>query len=75
MVSISEKDSNWLKGHFTTESYGKSMRGNVIHDYLYAEKILRGYDKIKRRGCGCEYGGVQRAVNKLYTEWLEKKTL
>lgn len=74
MVRISEKDSNWLKGHFTTESYGKVMRGNVIHDYLQAEKILMGYDKIKRRGCGCQYGGVQRAVNKSYNEWLKKQT-
>lgn len=73
MVQISERDSNWLKGHFTKESYEKVMRGTVIHDYLYAEKILKGYDKIKRRGCGCEYGGVQRSVNKLYEEWLEKE--
>ena len=50
------------------------MRGNVIHDYLSAEKILNGYDKIKRRGCGCEYGGMARAVDKLYKEWLEKET-
>ncbi len=72
MVRISEKDSNWLKGHFTKESYGKVPRGNVIYDYLYAEKILKGYDKIKKRGCGCEYGGMARAVDKLFQTWLEK---
>ena len=73
MVRISEKDSNWLKGHFTKESYGKVPRGNVIHDYLYAEKILNGYDKIRKRSCGCEYSGMARAVDKLYKEWLDKE--
>ena len=71
MVSISEKDSNWLKGHFTTESYGKVMRGNVIHDYLNAERILKGYDKIQRRSCGCEYGSLKRMVDKLYKEFID----
>ena len=50
------------------------MRGDVIHDYLYAEKVLKGADKIQRRGCGCEYGSVARAVNKSYEEWLENET-
>ena len=49
------------------------MRGDVIHDYLYAEKIFKGYEKIHRRGCGCEYGGVARAVDKLYEEWVNKE--
>ena len=73
MVRISEKDSNWLKGHFTKESYKKVLRGNVISDYLQAEKILNGYDKIKRRSCGCHYQGMARAVDKSYKEWLEKE--
>jgi len=71
MVQISDKDKNWLLDHFTKESYGKTMRGNVISDYLYAEKILKGYDKIHRRGCGCEYGSVQRGVDKLYKQFLD----
>ncbi len=74
MVRISERDSNWLTDHFAKESYGKVPRGTVIHDYLNAERILNGYDKIKKRGCGCEYGGMARAVDKLYKEWLDKKT-
>ena len=73
MVRISEKDSIWLKEHFAKESYKKVLRGNVISDYLSAEKILNGYDKIKRRSCGCQYGGMARAVDKLYKEWLEKE--
>ena len=71
MVRISDKDKNWLLGHFTNESYGKTLRGNVIYDYLYAEKVLKGYEKVKRRGCGCEYGGVKRQVDKLYKEFLD----
>ncbi len=71
MVRISEKDSNWLKTTFTNESYNKVMRGNVVYDYLYAEKILKGYDKIQRRGCGCEFGSLKRMVDKLYKEFLD----
>ena len=70
---MNERDKDWLLGHFKNKAYKKVMRGNVIHDYLYAEKVLKGADKIHRRGCGCEYGGVARKVNKLYEEWLEKK--
>lgn len=67
---MSERDKDWLLTHFKTKAYKKVMRGDVIHDYLYAEKVLKGYDKINRRSCGCEYGGVARAVDKLYEEWL-----
>ena len=71
MVRISERDSNWLKTTFTKQSYGKVMRGNVVYDYLYAEKILKGYDKIQRRGCGCEFGSLKRMVDKLYKEFID----
>ena len=71
MVQISDKDKDWLLEHFTKESFGKVMRGTVVHDYLYAEKVLKGYDKILRRGCGCEYGSLKRIVDKLYKEFLD----
>ena len=74
MVSVNERDKNWLLSHFKLKSYKKVMRGDVIHDYLYAEKILKGADKIHRRGCGCEYGSVARAVDKLYEQWLKQDT-
>jgi len=71
MVRISDKDKSWLLNHFTEESYGKTMRGTTVYDYLYAEKVLKGYPKIKRRACGCEYGGVKRQVDKLYKEFID----
>jgi len=71
---MSERDKDWLLGHFKNNVYNKVMRGNVIHDYLYAEKILKGNKKIQRRGCGCEYSSVARAVNKRYELWLENET-
>ena len=70
---MSERDKDWLLTHFKIKAYKKVMRGDVIHDYLYAEKVLKGYNKIHRRSCGCEYGGVARAVDKLYEQWLEKE--
>lgn len=74
MVRVSDRDKDWLLGHFKNKAYNKVMRGDIIHDYLYAEKVLKGADKIQRRGCGCEYGSVARAVNKSYEEWLENET-
>jgi len=73
VVRVSDRDKEWLLTHFKNKAYQRVMRGDVIHDYLYAEKILKGADKIHRRGCGCEYGSVARAVNKLYEQWLEKE--
>ena len=70
---MNERDKDWLLGHFKNKAYKRVMRGDVIHDYLYAEKIFKGYEKIHRRGCGCEYGGVARAVDKLYEEWVNKE--
>jgi len=74
MVQISDKDKNWLLNHFTNESYDKPMRGNVVYDYLYAEKVLKGYDKIHRRSCGCEYGSLKRMVDQLYKKFLNVQT-
>lgn len=71
---MSDRDRDWLLGHFKDKAYKKVMRGNVIHDYLYAEKILKGAKKIHKRGCGCEYGSVARAVDKLYEQWLKQDT-
>jgi len=71
MVRINDKDKDWLLNTFTKESYGKVMRGNVVYDYLYAEKILKGYDKIQKRGCGCEFGSLKRMVDKLYKEFID----
>lgn len=73
MVSITDKDKKWLLTSFKVNSYGKVMRGNIIHEYLYAEKVLKGYDKIKRRGCGCEHGGVKTQVDRLFKEWLAQE--
>ena len=69
---MSDRDRDWLLGHFKDKAYKKVMRGNVIHDYLYAEKILKGAKKIHKRSCGCEYGSVQRAIDRLYEQWVKQ---
>ena len=74
MVSISKKDREWLDSTFKNQSYNKVLRGNVVYDYLYAEKIFKGYDKIKRRGCSCNYGSLKNEVDRLYKEFINGKT-
>ena len=34
MVSISDKDKEWLNGHFKKNVLGKTMRGESVFDYL-----------------------------------------
>tara|TARA_R110000744_G_scaffold19317_1_gene51131 strand:+ start:297 stop:530 length:234 start_codon:yes stop_codon:yes gene_type:complete len=75
MVSISDKDKEWLNGHFKKNVLGKTMRGESVFDYLYAEKILRGADKINRRSCGCEYSAVKRKIERLYKEFIDGKEI
>ena len=73
MVSINKKDSEWLLGPFKENTYGKFMRGNIVHEYLYAEKILKGLPKIQHRQCGCEYAGIKRNIDQLYKEFLNEQ--
>ncbi len=49
---------------------GKTMRGEVLAAYYKAEQLLKEWDQIKRRGCSCNYGALQREIDTLYKEWV-----
>lgn len=62
---------------FLIEEFPKFYKGNIFDGptrqaYYEAERIIMGYDQIKRRGCNCEYNRFQQQINKLYEEWSNK---
>ena len=44
----------------------------VLNAYYRVEKIIKGYDEIKRRGCNCQYGKFQKEVDIIYNNWLHE---
>ena len=47
----------------------------VLNAYYKVEKIIKGYDEIKRRGCNCQYGKFQKEVDNLYNNWLHEQKI
>ena len=48
----------------------KYLRGDTLNAYYKAEMILRNKHAIQKRSCGCQYGSMARAVDKLYQDYL-----
>jgi len=51
---------------------GRTIRGDVYHNYLKAEMYLKNRHALQKRGCGCEYASMGRQVDRLYDEWLKQ---
>lgn len=62
-------DKTWLRNTFP-EYKDRTLKGEVLEAYYRAEKVLSGWESIKRRGCGCELRGLANTVNMLYDNWL-----
>ena len=58
----------FLKEEFEAKAKGLILRGKVLDAYYEAEKILRGWDKKKPRGCSCEYRNMASIVNSLFDQ-------
>lgn len=63
----------WLMNEFATKFMGRTLRGEVLNAYYKAEMILKGRHAIQRRSCGCQYGSMARAVDKLYNDWIDNE--
>ncbi len=46
---------------------GRTMRGEVLSEYIEIEKILSG--KSTKPNCSCSYRGWAERVNGLYSKW------
>ena len=47
------KDQRFLIDMFPEFKDGDIFNTKVLNAYYRAEKIIKGYDEIKRRGCNC----------------------
>jgi len=63
------KGIKWLEEEFPKYK-GRSLKGDVLMAYYEAERILKGNQTIKKRGCTCEYGGMKNEVERLYNIYL-----
>lgn len=68
---MSEQDKQWLLKEFPKYK-GLVPKGNVWGNYLEAERILLGREKVMERGCGCVRNSVKQNVDTLYENWLNE---
>ena len=66
------KDRRYLLDEFPKYYKDNIFEIPVRQAYYEAERIIMGYEQIKRRGCNCEYNRFQQQINKLYEQWNEK---
>jgi hypothetical protein len=63
------EDIDWLLHTFPNHR-GRTIRGEVLAAYYKAEMLLNGWDKEKKRSCGCQLRSLADGVDKLYNKWL-----
>ena len=71
---MKDSEKQWLIQEFPKHK-GKTVRGDIAKAYYEAERILNGWTQIKRRGCGCELGGMAKAVDNSYNKWISNNGL
>jgi hypothetical protein len=64
-IAISAEDKDWLDNKFPVYR-GKTLIGETLMAYYEAERILEGWQGIKKRDCTCEYGSLASKVHALY---------
>ena len=65
---MTKEEAIFLVEKFEKQALGLILKGKVTDYYYEAERILRGWDKIKKRGCTCEYKNMARIVNGLFDQ-------
>jgi hypothetical protein len=68
-MNLNKEQAVWLVDVFKATAYGRGFKGNVYQNYLEAERILRGWDTTKPRGCSCEFPSLTRMVNSFYDQY------
>lgn len=59
----------WLKEHFEKKCYRATLKGSTVGCYYEAERILRGKDKINKRGCTCQHKDMGKLVNSMFDQY------
>ena len=67
------KDRRYLLDEFPKYYKQNIFDSPVLLAYYEVERIIMGYEQIKRRGCNCEYNRFQHQIDKLYEQWQNKE--
>lgn len=71
---MSEEDKYWLIEEFP--SYiGLTLMRDTLKAYYRAEKLLNGWDEIKKRTCSCSLRSLKEDTERKYRTWLHEKKL
>jgi hypothetical protein len=65
---MKQQEAVFLKEEFEKKAQGLILKGKVLDIYYESERILRGWDKKKPRGCSCDYSNMSRIVNSLFEQ-------
>ena len=68
-MDFTYEETKWLVEVFKAQTWGRGFKGNVYNNYLEAERILRGWDATKPRGCSCEYPALTRMTHSFYQQY------
>tara|TARA_S200002703_G_C3782970_1_gene241314 strand:- start:251 stop:469 length:219 start_codon:yes stop_codon:yes gene_type:complete len=70
---MNKQDRDWLINQFPNHRNFKSIDQDTIDAYMRAEMILHGWNKIKQRGCKCQWKGVIAGIDVIYDKWLKRQ--
>ncbi len=65
---MSENDRDWLVNNFPNY-IGRTLRGDVLHAYLEAERIILNREKHRVVSCSCQLRDIATTINELYSKW------
>ena len=68
-MNFTYEETKWLVEVFKLQTMGRGFKGDVYNNYLEAERILRGWDATKPRGCSCEYPSLTRMTHSFYQQY------
>jgi len=52
---------------------GLTLMKKTLSAYYEAERILNGWDKIRKRDCSCELGALKNTVEAKYHQWTKSR--
>ena len=68
-MNFTYEETKWLVEVFKLQTMGRGFKGDVYNNYLEAERILRGWDATKPRGCSCEFPSLTRMTHSFYQQY------
>ena len=65
---MTHQEAKYIVEKFENYAMGRILKGDVTGIYYETERIIKGKDKIQKRGCTCEYKNMARIVTSLFEQ-------